>query len=466
MSWITWRQQMSDKQTKIMFVDDDLVTGRVMKRNCDNANYRCSVFQNAQDCLNSFKKTNADIVITDLRMPGMNGFELLSELRDIDENVPVLVMTGYSSVENAVEAMKRGATDFIKKPFDFTELKLMLDRTMKGVVLKNENKLLKRRLVESRNRFNMIGDTEVMRTLFNTIEKVTNVNCNVIITGESGTGKELVARALHDYSSRKEAPFVTVDCGALNENMLESELFGHEKNAFSGAEQRQQGLMEKASGGTLFLDEICNISDAMQIKLMRTIESNKITRLGSNEAIKVDVRIIAASNRNLEQAVEKGELRHDFYHRLNVVNISVPTLAERRDDIPALVEQFVQEFAEHYNRDITGYDKASLKLFCDASWTGNVRELRNVIERDVILSEEQTLHWKNIDSRDETDDSKINFSDEIFMSLEQLEERYINHVLECFKGKKTKAAKILGIDKTTLWRKLRRYDITSEDISE
>ena len=451
-----------------MFVDDDIVTGRVMKRNCDNANFSCSVYQSGQDCINAFKKSNADIVITDLRMPGMNGFELLSELRTIDENVPVLVMTGYSSVENAVEAMKRGATDFIKKPFDFSELKLMLDRTMKGVQLKNENKLLKRRLGQKHNRFNMIGDTPVMRTLFNTIEKVTDVNCNVIITGESGTGKELVARALHDYSPRKEAPFVTVDCGALNENLLESELFGHEKNAFSGAEQRQQGLMEKASGGTLFLDEICNISDAMQIKLMRTIETNTIKRLGSSDEINIDVRIIAASNRNLDKAIESGELRPDFYHRLNVVNIHVPSLSERRDDIPALVEQFIQEFAELYNRDIKGYDEASLKLLCDATWSGNVRELRNVIERDVILSEDKILHWKGAEDFDNPDGSNslINFSDDSFMSLEQLEEEYINHVLRCFKGKKTKAAKTLGIDKTTLWRKLRRYDISDEAIEE
>ena len=457
---------MSDKQTKIMFVDDDMVTGRVMKRNCDNASYSCSVYQSGQDCLNAFKNSNVDIVITDLRMPGMNGFELLSELRAIDENVPVLVMTGYSSVENAVEAMKRGATDFIKKPFDFSELKLMLDRTMKGVRLKNENKLLKRRLGQKRNRFGMIGETPVMRSLFNTVEKVTDVNCNVIITGESGTGKELVARALHDYSSRKDAPFVTVDCGALNENMLESELFGHEQNAFSGTEQRQQGLMEQASGGTLFLDEICNISDAMQIKLMRTIESNKITRIGSSDEINIDVRIIAASNRNLEQAVEKGELRHDFYHRLNVVNIYVPTLAERREDIPALVEQFVQEFSELYNRDIKGYDSVSLKLLCDAPWAGNVRELRNVVEREVILSEDKSLSWEGMDGFEDQEDSNlsINFSNDSFMSLEELEEKYINHVLQCFKGKKTKAAKTLGIDKTTLWRKLRRYDIVEEEI--
>lgn len=453
---------MSDKKTKIMFVDDDVVTGRVMKRNCDNANYACSVYQNGLDCLAAFKESNADIVITDLRMPNMNGFELLSELREIDENVPVLVMTGYSSVENAVEAMKRGATDFIKKPFDFTELKLMLDRTMKGVQLKNENKLLKRRLTQKRNRFGMIGDSPVMRSLFNTIEKVTDVNCNVVITGESGTGKELVARALHDYSSRKEAPFVTVDCGALNESMLESELFGHEQNAFSGAETRQVGLLEQASGGTLFLDEICNITDAMQIKLMRTIESNKISRLGSSDEISIDVRIIAASNRNMEHAIDEGELRHDFYHRLNVVNIHVPTLNERREDIPALIEQFIQEFAEQYNRDIKGYDNTSMQLLCEAPWTGNVRELRNIVERAVILSEEPVLHWLREDESeaDAIDNSSINFSDENFMSLEELEEKYINHVLRCFKGKKTKAAKTLGIDKTTLWRKLRRYDIS------
>lgn len=454
---------MSDKLTKIMFVDDDLVTGRVMKRNCDNANYACSVYQNARDCLNAFKKSNADIVITDLRMPGMNGFELLTELRSIDENVPVLVMTGYSSVENAVEAMKRGATDFIKKPFDFTELKLMLDRTMKGVRLKNENKLLKRRLDPVHDRFGMIGDSEKMRSLFNTIDKVKGVNCNIIITGESGAGKELVARALHDYSPRKDAPFVTVDCGALNEKMLESELFGHEKNAFEGAEQRHKGLMEQANGGTLFLDEICNISDAMQIKLMRTIESNKITRLGSSDEISVDVRIIAASNRNLEKAVEKEELRHDFYHRLNVVNINVPTLAERREDIPSLVAHFVQEFAQQYNRDIKGFDATSLQLLCNAPWHGNIRELRNVIEREVILSDERMLHWKGAEDIESIDEcSNISFSDDKFMSLEQLEEKYINHVLRCFNGKKTKAAQTLGIDKTTLWRKLRRYDISDE----
>lgn len=454
---------MSDKQTRIMFVDDDLVTGRVMKRNCDNANYACSVFQNAKDCLDAFQTHGADIVITDLRMPGMNGFELLSELREIDQDVPVLVMTGYSSVENAVEAMKRGATDFIKKPFDFTELKLMLDRTMQQVRLKTENRLLKRRLGQKRNRFGMIGDTPVMRTLFNTIEKVSDVSCNVVITGESGTGKELVARALHDNGKNKDAPFVAVDCGALSNTLLESELFGHEKDAFAGAAQRKYGLMEQASGGTLFLDEICNISDSMQVKLMRALEKNTITRVGGSADIPVNVRIIAASNRDLEQMVEKGELRADFYHRLNVVNIHVPALRERPEDIPALVEQFVEEFAQRYNRNIKGFDSTSLKQMCHADWSGNVRELRNTIERLVILSDGPILNWIEAGMANDKDGlSPINFSKEDFLSLDDLEQEYINHVLRCCDGKKTKAAKLLGIDKTTLWRKLRRYDSEEE----
>ena len=456
---------MSDKVTRVLFVDDDVVTGRVMQRNCDNAQYACKVFQNARECLKTFSTDGADLVITDLRMPGMNGFDLLSELRDIDQDVPILVMTGYSSVENAVEAMKRGASDFIKKPFDFSELRLLMERALKNASLRNENKLLKRQLGQKQDRFGMLGDAAVMKTLFNTIEKVAEVSCSAIITGESGTGKELVARALHDYSPRKEAPFVAIDCGALSETLLESELFGHEKGAFTGATQRKYGLMEQANGGTLFLDEICNIPDIMQVKLMRAIEENKITRVGGTTSIPIDIRIIAASNRNLEQMVQDGTLRHDFYHRLNVVNIHTPSLASRREDIPALVKQFIIEFNERYNREIEGFDNVSLQRLYEADWPGNVRELRNSIERCVILADGPILHWegdKLIGDNKET--LPVTFSENMFFSLTQLEQEYINHVLKCFNGKKNKAAQILGIDKTTLWRKLRRYENDTEAV--
>jgi DNA-binding NtrC family response regulator len=456
---------MSDKPTRILFVDDDVVTGRVMQRNCDNARYQCKVFQSPRECLATFANEGADVVITDLRMPGMTGFELLTQLRDIDRDVPILVMTGYSSVENAVEAMKRGASDFIKKPFDFSELRLLMERALKNTRLRNENKLLKRQLGQKRNRFGMLGDTAVMKSLFNTIEKVAEVSCCAVISGESGTGKELVARALHDYSPRKEAPFVAVDCGALSESLLESELFGHEKGAFTGATQRKYGLMEQADGGTLFLDEICNISDTMQVKLMRAIEENRITRVGGSTSIPIDIRIIAASNRNLDQMVQDGKLRHDFFHRLNVVNIHVPPLAARREDIPALVEHFIKEFNKRYNRQIQGFDNVSLQRLCEADWPGNIRELRNTIERCVILADGPQLHWHGDKPSGDIDNNiPVVFSADEFFSLTELEQEYINHVLKCFNGKKNKAAEVLGIDKTTLWRKLRRYENDSEAV--
>jgi DNA-binding NtrC family response regulator len=370
------------------------------------------------------------------------------------------VMTGYSSVENAVEAMKLGATDFIKKPFDFEELRLIIDRTLRSLRLQDENRLLRKRLRNGRHRFGMIGETPVMRTLCTTIDKVAEVTCNVIITGESGTGKELVARALHDYSPRTDAPFVVIDCGALTETLLESELFGHEKGAFTGATQRKRGLMEQASGGTLFLDEISNISDAMQVKLMRAIEDQRITRVGSTVPVPIDLRVIAASNRSLDEMVKNGEFRHDFYHRLNVVNIRVPSLQARRDDIPALVEQFISEFAARYGRRVQGFDSVSMRRLYDADWPGNVRQLRNAVERCVILSEGPVLTWSNTETEvpELESSSAVRFPNDEFVSLEQLEHEYINHVLQHADGKKTKAARILGIDKTTLWRKLRRYE--------
>ena len=286
----------------------------------------------------------------------------------------------------------------------------------------------------------------------------------MVISGESGTGKELVARALHDYSPRRDAPFVAIDCGALSDTLLESELFGHEKGAFTGATQRKYGLMEQASGGTLFLDEICNISDAMQVKLMRAIEEQRIMHVGGTAAIPVDVRVIVASNRDLETMVEQGRLRHDFYHRLNVINIRVPSLGERREDIPALVEHFIEEFSQRYNRRVQGFDGVSMRRLCEANWRGSVRELRNTVERCVILAESPVLFWADTGNELPGEDATVQFSKDEFMSLEELEQEYIAHVLKCFDGKKTKAARVLGIDKTTLWRKLRRYDPGEEAV--
>lgn len=453
---------MPNKILRIMFVDDDVITGKVMKRNCDNAGYACQIFTDAESCLNKFSQVGADLVITDLRMPGMNGFELLSELRQIDIDIPVLVMTGYSSVENAVEAMKNGASDFIKKPFDFNELKLMIERSIKATQLNNENKLLKRRLGSKRNRFGLIGDTPAMKTLFNTIDKLAEVDCSAVILGEPGTGKELVACALHEHSPRKLEPFISVDCGRINDIVFQREMFGHVQDGVNDATLNMKGLIEQANGGTLFLDEISNISDNMQIKLLRALDEKFIQRVGSSNKIDVDVRIIAASNYDMDLLLQEGKLRVDFYNRLSVVSVVVPSLEERREDIPALVESFVTEFAERYNRKVQGYDSVSLHRLCQASWNGNVRELRNAIERSIILADGPVLNWQPDDTDTQNEKSILQFSSEEFVSLVELEQEYISHVLSCFQGKKTKAAKVLGIDKTTLWRKLRRYDNVDE----
>jgi len=453
---------MTNKQLKIMFVDDDVITGKVMKRNCDNAGYACQVFTDAESCLDKFTQVGADIVITDLRMPGMNGFELLSELRQVDVDIPVLVMTGYSSVENAVEAMKNGASDFIKKPFDFNELKIMIERAMKSAQVNNENKLLKRRLGSKRNRFGLIGDTPVMKTLFNTIDKLAEVDCSAIILGQPGTGKELVARALHDHSPRKLEPFISVDCSRINDTVSQREMFGHVQKGVNDATLNMKGLIEQANGGTLFLDEISNISDNMQIKLLRSLDEKFIQRVGSSNKIPVDVRIIAASNLDTESLLKDGKLRTDFYNRLSVVSVDVPSLDERREDIPALVESFVMEFSERYNRKVQGFDSVSLHRLCQMNWVGNVRALRNAVESSIILADGPILNWQSDASDSEDGENILQFSNEEFVSLIKLEQEYISHVLSCFQGKKTKAAKVLGIDKTTLWRKLRRYGNTDE----
>ncbi len=454
---------MSNKQLRIMFVDDDVITGKVMKRNCDNAGYACQVFTSAENCLNKFSKVGADLVITDLRMPGMTGFELLSELRQIDADIPVLVMTGYSSVENAVEAMKRGASDFIKKPFDFNELQLMIERSMKAAQINNENKLLKRRLDSRRNRFGLIGDTQAMKTLFDTIDKLADVDCCAVILGEPGTGKELVARALHEHSPRKNESFVSVDCSRINETVFQREMFGHVQHGVNDATLNMKGLVEQANGGTLFLDDIGNLSDDTQVKLLRVLDEKYIQRVGSTTQIPVNIRIISASNDDVDLLLEQGKIRTDFYSRLSVVSVTVPSLDERRDDIPALVEAFVAEFAEHYNRKVQGFDSVSLHRLCQAQWGGNVRALRNAVERSIILADGPILKWQSDDVMSE-DSGILQFSSDEFVSLVELEHEYISHVLSCFKGKKTKVAKVLGIDKTTLWRKLRRYDNSDERI--
>jgi DNA-binding NtrC family response regulator len=439
-------------QPNVLFVDDDPKAGELMLRFSESAAFTCKVFQDPSVALSEFKQHGADLIVSDLRMPGMSGTELLQAVRAINDSVPFIIITGYANIDDAIEALRLGANDFIKKPFDMDELQVLISKTLGHRALLEENRLLKRQLSDERQRFGMVGHAPAMQTIYHTIEKIADIRCNVIVEGESGTGKELVARAIHYQSLYAEQPFVVIDCGALTETLLESELFGHEKGAFTGAHKTKQGLLQAASGGTVFLDEIGNISDAMQIKLLRVIQEQKITRVGGLEPIPIDVRFIVATNRSLEELILNGQFRADLYHRLNVVKIIMPPLRERREDIPLLVQHFVDHYAQHYHREVTGFDSEAMQLLLEHDWPGNVRELQNLVERHVALADEPLMHLESITSLrgQEQIDSDL-------PTLAELERRYIHKVLQRFNNSREKTAETLGINKSTLWRKLQNY---------
>jgi DNA-binding NtrC family response regulator len=438
---------------QLLFVDDDPSAGGLMVRFCEGSNYRCHSYRHPEEALAHFQTQGADIIVTDLRMPGMTGIELLQRVRQLDAEVPVIVITAYSTVEDAIEALRLGASDFLRKPFDMDELLLVVGNTLERSQLRRENQLLRRQLQSERREQGLIGNSASLGAVYAMIEKVADVNCNVIINGESGTGKELAARAIHQLGRNPDKPFVVIDCGALTDTLLESELFGHEKGAFTGASGMRRGLFEAARGGTLFLDEIGNISEAMQVKLLRVIQERQITRVGGARPIEVDVRILVATNADLAQRVREGRFREDLFHRLNVVRIVMPALRERREDIALLVQHFVEHFAQAYQRDVQGFDAASVRRLEHYAWPGNVRELRNLVERHVVLASEPLMRAEDFQEESPCGDSLC--ADR--PSLAELERRYILKVLDEEGGNRTRAAEVLAVDKSTLWRRLQSY---------
>jgi DNA-binding NtrC family response regulator len=447
---------MSDTAT-ILFVDDDPKAGELMLRFSEGASYQVQVFQDPQLALAFFKEHPIDLIISDLRMPKLTGIELLSAVRALNSTVPFIIITGYADVENAIEAMRLGASDFIKKPFDMDELRLQIEKTLQHEALVKENTLLKRQLSDERSRFGIVGHAKVLHDVFRIIEKIADIRCNVIIEGESGTGKELAARAIHYQGRYADKPFIVIDCGALSDTLLESELFGHEKGAFTGAVSSKAGLLETAAGGTVFLDEIGNISDAMQIKLLRVVQEQQVTRVGGIKPIDIDVRFIVATNQDLEAQVEQGKFRHDLYHRLNVVKLHMPALRERREDIPELVQHFIDRFSQQYQRQVTGFDAASMQQLMQYDWPGNVRELQNLVERHVALADHALLHLDRLGSLRPATGDKDGGIDSDLPTLEELERRYILKVLAHYQENREQTATTLGINKSTLWRKLQQY---------
>ena len=442
----------------VHFIDDDPTAGDLFRRFVRDKDYTLHVFKKPLEALQHIREHGSDLVITDLSMPGMSGLELLESIRQTDIELPIIMITGFSTEDNAIRALRLGATDFIKKPYDVETLLQQVDDVLQQSANRKQKKQQRPGLKDKQDQFGMIGHSPALNKIYDIIDKISDIRCNVIIEGESGTGKELVAHALHNHSEFVDQPFIVIDCGSLTDTLLESELFGHEKGAFTGASHLKQGLLEVASGGTIFLDEICNISDSMQMKLMRAVQAQTITRVGGINPIEIDVRFVVATNRNIEEMIEAGQFRHDLYHRLNVVKINMPPLREREQDLELLIEHFINEFKQRYQRDITGFDAASMEQLKSYQWPGNIRELRNLVERSIaladgpLLSVDQHLHQAGNDNRIDADSP----------TLEELEKRYILNTLNRFNGNREQTASLLGINKSTLWRKLQSWQTDNE----
>ncbi len=440
-------------QANVHFIDDDPTAGDLFRRFSRGRPYNINIFRDPKQALADIREHGSQLVITDLSMPGMSGLELLEAIRQTDLEVPVIMITGYSTEDNAIKALRMGATDFIKKPFDMDELLGQVDDTLHKAEQRQDKKSQRPRLEDQQNQFGMTGHSEAIKKIYRIIDKISDIRCNVIIEGESGTGKELVAHAIHNHSDFADQPFIVIDCGSLTDTLLESELFGHEKGAFTGANASKPGLLEIASGGTIFLDEICNISDSMQMKLMRAVQSQQVTRVGGLKPIDIDVRFVVATNRNIEEMIEAGQFRHDLYHRLNVVKIIMPPLRDRQGDIDLLLQHFIEEFSQRYQRDVTGFDEDSRQRLQNYNWPGNIRELRNLVERSIALADGPILKVDN-DVMNARSDEAI---DADAPTLEQLEKRYILKILDRCHNNREQTATILGINKSTLWRKLQSW---------
>ncbi len=399
-----------------------------------------------------------DLVITDYKMPDRNGLEVLHEVKNINPEVDVVVMTAYGSIDSAKEAMKAGAIDYLTKPIDLVQLELVIKKAQERRQLISENRQLREQLSEKHRFASIISQSPQMEEVLNRAARVAKSKATVLIRGESGTGKELIARAIHAASPFRDGPFVAVSCAALSEGVLESELFGHEKGAFTGALKQYKGRFERAHGGTLFIDEVGDIPLSVQVKLLRAIQEHEFERVGGTETIHVDVRIVAATNRDLEKMIQQGEFREDLYYRLNVVTIEIPPLRQRRQDIPLLVEQFIKKFARENAKTIQGISKEAMDLLMKYDYPGNVRELENIIEQAVVLSRKELITTDDLPMtvrglKSEKELSSGNLEEQVAV----FEQRLIREALEKSGGVQTKAAELLGITERNLRYKLKKY---------
>jgi two-component system, NtrC family, response regulator HydG len=434
----------------MLIVDDELSVRDSLGKWFREEGYQVTTAENAGDALTALAEQQWDLALVDIKMRGTDGIELQRRMHEIDANLTVIMMTGYASVETAVAALKNGAYDYVTKPLDPDEIAHLVKKALEHKQTQQENVRLRETVAEAVRPEEMAGQSSAMRKVFDAIETVGPTDATVLITGESGTGKELVARAVHHASPRRFHPLVVIHCGALTETLLESELFGHEKGAFTGAQFRKKGKFEIAEGGTVFLDEIGDISLKTQTDLLRVLQEHEIVRVGSNQPIKVDFRCVAATNKNLEQLIEEGKFRPDLFYRLNVFHIELPPLRERRDDIPLLVDHFVRKFSLQMNKKITRVAPPAMNLLQQQQWSGNVRELENAVERAMVVAQEPEL-------REQDFAFKATASNGVPKSLEEIEKAHILRVLEECAWNQTRASEILDIDRVTLHHKLKKY---------
>lgn len=452
---------------KVAVVDDDIEMGRIVCDLLSDDGYQVVRFQSATEALAKFKVDLPHILVTDHKMKDVDGLMFLKKVQSDYPGVVSIMMTAFGSIETAIQAMKAGAYHYIVKPFKNEEMSLLVRRASEKVSLKIENASLRKELKKNFSLESIIGKSPAMMSVFDLIKVVGPASANVLITGESGSGKEMIARALHQTSSRRNKSFIPINCTAIPENLLESELFGHVKGSFTGAISDKKGLFEEANGGTLFLDEIGDMSLQLQAKLLRVLQDRQIRAVGSNQSKDVDVRIIAATHRDLKIMVKDGKFREDLFYRLNVVPVRVPALRERTEDIPLLVETFIKKYALRNNSKVQGMDSDAMSILMAHPWPGNVRELENVIERAIVLCAGETIEKKIImGSALEEAQHNIEKLHSDRPTLEKLEERYIKLVMGETNGKKDEAAKVLGISRRTLYRKERLYGMVSEDSPE
>ncbi len=444
------------KKVSILIVDDEK---SVRDSLCDwfiDDGYHVVTAENGKKALATLEEHCFDIVLADIKMPGMDGLELLKRIKYIKENTIVIVMTAFASVNTAVQALKDGAFDYVTKPFDPDDLSHLIRNAVKQISLHEENELLRERMDRLDNIDDLIGQSQPMKKMLKELANVAQSNSSIIITGESGTGKELIARAVHANSTRKFFPLVSVHCGALSESLLESELFGHEKGAFTGAMYCRKGRFEMADGGTIFLDEIATISPKMQIELLRVLETKSFVRVGGNKEVSSDFRVICATNRDLKEMVDKGTFREDLFYRLNVVNIEVPPLRERIEDIPLLVDFFITKYCASMNRPSVTIDASALNKLKELDFPGNIRELENMIERAIVVG-----NGKKITSRDLPIQAVMNSRGT--ESLDDINKLHIQRVLNHHSWNISRAARALKVDRVTLYSKIKKYNLKPEE---